>query len=693
MGDANLSTDALDAAFAAALGADYTRADAVKQDAQAQGDFLLQRAFEAGYDSIETFASEVPTRFAQAAHEWRSRGALDSPDRISGIEKTYEDPITKVASAIPSNSKPIQTSRDGRERQAAHARLETGRRAEEAGREIIEEQGRGTLDDLLLSSLAAKAEPDPTLNELRAHYPRIEWVRIASIMGEPRMEPYLSAWAAYVKDPSRASLGAYIRAANSIGELVDMQPDDYGVSIEDEGNIEGFHEDVIYELGERMRGKAQWSLLEVGTEASAFRDRDNGNVYKILYRREGGGAGVRVAAIKESGNTIEEIGATPVPIVDHLSDMRNKFAGLTFTEVVGVTESGDLITKQPYINGRKITPDDVRTWAKKWGHAVLPPSVGQTKTATPVLMRGHDGTYGIAFDLRGDNGFVQNREVHIFDPAIYPLTTSDKKIPAIRDAIREMAPPERFGAPDTAPGPLRNKDIRKRVKNSSKKDIETRARGLAPEITGRAENGPKVVLGNAWSVHTELRKVAFPAYKKLRDRGYEGSFEEFYREFTDTPITPQEAETFLDNYGVEFAKKERNDLDPDSRGVVDSYVLHEIYEAKMRLDRNVANDTSTRDLSKNEVRDLKEKLERDTKKLNDASALEAGAKELLRGKLKTFKSALGARGGAAKLGRLGEIIRQLEGMDKLDNRIARKYLVGIEQVLAGNSGSLADHFS
>jgi len=288
-------------------------------------------------------------------------------------------------------------------------------------------------------------------------------------------------------------------------------------------------------------------------------------------------------------------------------------------------------------------------------------------------------------------GYDKNGELFTIEASSITLdrlsgdTRNGKHAEFLEHMQRALSEEERFSAPadpEAEAEQISNPALRDRLKSTNKKDIKIRTDALAPQVTGRVENGKRIVLENAAATHKELRSITFNLFKKMKDAGYEGDFESFYRDFTDTPLTPKEADAYIKNFDIELKDTDRKSMDADRKRVVDDYVVHEMYEAVAQLDVRIESSEAAATSAAKEVVKLKERLEKYQVRYNDAIVLEREAVKGLKKQLQVFKRALKARGSTAEnLGRLAEIVRDLEGKRDLDNRISRKYLKGIEGLL------------
>ena len=394
-----------------------------------------------------------------------------------------------------------------------------------------------------------------------------------------------------------------------------------------------------------------------GSEHTVYPDPDSNRVIKITHPPEEG--------------AFRSVGAERGPdrsqsAYDYLHSLAssNKLFGsdIRLEGILIGPEGLRIVTSQPFVQGRRADPGQIQEALEAEGF--------ERTEAGDYTKEGFFLT-----DVNPSNVLASGNDLFFLDVQV--------------SAPHDFAlPEESFGSPNTL---LRNKDIRKRLRQSGIEGREERATGIAPEVAGREEAGKRIVLENSWATHRELEFTAFRIFKELRDKGlYEGDFDQFYREFTDTPITPAEAKQFIRNFDVEFFELDRTDLDPDRRRIVDDYLVRELFETNRKLDERIRKDRASERSLENELDSLNELLSTYQTKFNDATALEKEALEQLRGMLDRFKSAIGAKGGAAKLGRLGEVIRQLEGQTELDNRIARKYLLGIERLISAKRFSLFD---
>lgn len=94
--------------------------------------------------------------------------------------------------------------------------------------------------------------------------------------------------------------------------------------------------------------------LAEGVEATVYYDEGQEAVYKITWVDEGfaGGAHMAGAVVDYNGLIIPE-DPQRITLVQHLFRYahQNRHGGFVWTELVGLTESGDLVTKQPYVAG------------------------------------------------------------------------------------------------------------------------------------------------------------------------------------------------------------------------------------------------------------------------------------------------------------------------------------------------------
>lgn len=605
LGDPSLSTDRLDKAFADALGANYVRQDGMKQDAAAQIDFLLQRAFDAGYDNVNQWQLENPGQFAEATKEWRNRGALDSPDTLGSNynDAPENEALQKLERAGPS---PANQALD------------------EARREVR-------------NNSEAASGPEARLNNELVALTR--WAQPKGRVFDGNT--FFRGWTRQV-DRDRADGESELGGGGENLVYFDIKSDTWI-----KRNTLTAHENLtsfLRRIDAHNRIFPEAPLVFKGVLTDDFQKYDN-------YLD---GEGVSLNA---------DLPAHVVLAQRHVSSDRPLSGERIHREMIkrgfkGVVSRGIDIDRQVSLGMRYAEKGEVEQIEKYY----------------------HPEYEIYVDDLHEDNVFLEGDKVVFMDPGIEFPVDKEKPVEAR----------ERYGSPDVAPM-MRNKDIRKRIDKARINNKRERTAAIAPEVTGRVEEGKRIVLENAWTTHDELNRIAFPLYNKLREQGrFDGTYEEFYREFTDTPITPKEAKDYLDNFDIEYDQLSRSDLDTDRRRNVDDYLLHEIFETVNKLDKRVSSNTGARDAAVKELDKLSDKLETYQKKFNDASALEAEALSELRKMLSNFKRSLGAKGGAAKLGRLGEVIRQLEGKEQLDNRIARKYLLGIERLIASDRFAVFD---
>lgn len=256
--------------------------------------------------------------------------------------------------------------------------------------------------------------------------------------------------------------------------------------------------------------------------------------------------------------------------------------------------------------------------------------------------------------------------------------TTTNKLAFIDPMIRVAYPYEKAGTLQ-APAGHRNPEIRKKLKDVD----DSRTSALMPKVTGREEAGKKIVVENAWATHSELRDIAASIYDQMRkQKFYSADFDSFYQQFTATPMTPRQAREYLGGLEAGIDDVSRSDLDADQQRNVDDYLLTELYETRKMLEARVGDNSKQIDSLLKQIEREEARLHKHQVNYNNAEALERGAVDELKAYLKGFKKALGAKGGVAKLGKLGEVIRQLEGQQEIDNRIARKYTVGIERLIA-----------
>ena len=614
MGDPNLSTQALDKAFATALGAEYATDADIKTDAEKQGEFLLRRAFEAGYDSVNTFASEDISGFTEAAKQWRNGARLDSPDNIN----RYEPPENEALNSL---------ERAGSD--TASARLDDARRAVEDGQEAADNVSGGRPQTKSEADQLGRSLLDPQQQAL------LRWTQSQGLTLDA--DRLFRNWKRQV---DRDREDGYDEPGGGSENLVAYDPPQNRWTKINTLNYHLNHGSLLRRIDahNRLFSEAPLTLGGVITgDLSEFNDYigdDKGiysdaDVHVVLHQRH-----VNKTAPSPTGKEVA-------------AEMKRR-------GFKGVVSSG-------------FAEDDGRVL---WRYAK--PDENPTNFYHP--------DYEVfVSDLHPENVFREDGKIVFMDPMISFPWDFDKPI--------EEQGSDRLGSPDTV---LRNSDIRKRLQNSPINNREVRTAAIAPEVTGRAEKGKQIVLENAWATHQELRFAAFKLYKSLRDRKlFDGTFDQFYREYTDTPITPQEAETYIDNFEVEIEKLNRKDLSPDRKRAVDDYLIHEFYETIQKINKRTQSDSDARDSAVDEVTRLKDRLATYQKKYNDATALEAEALKQVRSMLDTFKRALNG-GKAAKLGRLGEVIRNLEGQKELDNRIARKYLLGIERLINAKRFDLFD---
>ena len=572
MGDAQLTTVEMEQALTEALGGTYTRKQSIKADNVRQGEFLLQKAFASGFDTVESWMLSGPRgikEFTAAAKEWREGERFAAPAAID--QSTPEQAADDLILAI--------------------MRMKDGAEPPKEGRTFTD-------NDLLIDVVDENHSLIQHLSDLGVG---IYYAYGPKELGHHGM--------------SKQTLGLF--------------------------SAEGGRPQIV--LNDGMRSTRFTEVLRHEAIHVA---------HYLLLRNDKENLKLNKLAVKEmlSSSYINEEMPGLYPGWENLSDL-GKFAEVVVKLLEGKLE-GTLEGKLPNASAEylgRLTRFIRQLFSGAKGHTDL---IRMTRKVETAFLDLQDGKLERDFEIGADFN---------------------------------------YGGPQSSVEQISNPALRDRLKSTNKKDIKIRTDALAPQVTGRVENGKRIVLENAAATHKELRSITFNLFKKMKDAGYEGDFESFYRDFTDTPLTPKEADAYIKNFDIELKDTDRKSMDADRKRVVDDYVVHEMYEAVAQLDVRIESlEAADAALVKKVVR-MQDRLEKYNVRYNDAIVLEReGAKELGR-QLKTFGRALKARGGAAEnLGRLGEIVRDLEGKRNLDNRIARKYLKGIEGLLNAPDFELFD---
>lgn len=554
MGDAQLTTVEMEQALAEALGGTYARKQSIKADNVRQGEFLLQKAFAAGFDTVESWMLSGPKgikEFTAAAKEWREGERFAAP----------ADPDDLILEIM---------------------RMMDGAEPPKGGRTYTD-------NDLLLDVVDENQSLIQHLSDLGVG---IYYAYGPKELGHHGM--------------SKKMLGLF--------------------------SAEGGRPQIV--LNDGMRSTRFTEVLRHEAIHVA---------HYLLLRNDKENLKLNKLAVKEmlSSSYINEEMPGLYPGWENLSDL-GKFAEVVVKLLEGKLE-GTLEGKLPNASAEylgRLTRFIRQLFSGAKGHTDL---IRMTRKVETAFLDLQDGKLERDFEVGADFN---------------------------------------YGGPQPSVEPISNPALRDRLKATNKKDIKVRTDALAPQVTGRVENGKRIVLENAAATHKELRSITFNLFKKMKDAGYEGDFESFYRDFTDTPLTPKEADAYIKNFDIELKDTDRKSMDADRKRVVDDYVVHEMYEAVAQLDVRIESSEAAAAIATKEVVKLKERLEKYQVRYNDAIVLEREAVKGLKKQLQVFKRALKARGSTAEnLGRLAEIVRDLEGKRDLDNRISRKYLKGIEGLL------------
>ena len=379
-----------------------------------------------------------------------------------------------------------------------------------------------------------------------------------------------------------------------------------------------------------------------GSEHSVYEDARTGRVVKVTHA-----VGATFGHSNNALDYLYELAAS-----NKLFDDDIRLEGILITD-----EGTQIVTSQPFVKGRKATRGEIHTYLTK--------VLGLKKDNVANYKNEEEGIS--VTDVAPVNAIAyenENGEIEVI-PIDFQVSAPDGYV-------------EGDGWLN-APSGHRNKDIQKKLKDTEK----DRAEKLVPEVEGLEDTGKNIIAQNAYTTHAELRDIAMPLYASLKQQKlFEGDFDSFYRKYTATPVTPSEAREYIGNLEADISDLSRTDLDKNQQRNVDDYILPEVYEARNKLQAALARSSKDTKQYEAQIEAEEKKLERHQSDYNNAEALERGAVSELKGYLKGFKKALSAKGAVAKLGRLGEIIRQLEGKKEVDNRIARKYTLGIERLIA-----------
>lgn len=323
-----------------------------------------------------------------------------------------------------------------------------------------------------------------SIEPLRDVVPRCEWSAWVERTGAPDALDVHKAWERL--DATDAGAAEFMRTVHLVADKYRRGENELAGYFERKPNfalVSELYVDLLENIYRLGRGPLR--LILVGNEALAFRDAAHGIFYKLVLNRGSGTAGLRAAGIYEGplyrvvpkgvieggpvfhdrakaieiadtvAGTVTELeprlialGSCGIPLVEQLLGSRNRFPGFVFTEIVGITPTGDLVVKQAEAKGRPPNAAAVKKWARHHGHAVLPsayhPQLQTESLATPVLMQDKAGEFAVALDLRARNGKISaSGRVEIFDPMILPLARSEvEESPILRTAAKGCATPD-----------------------------------------------------------------------------------------------------------------------------------------------------------------------------------------------------------------------------------------------------------
>jgi len=255
--------------------------------------------------------------------------------------------------------------------------------------------------------------------------------------------------------------------------------------------------------------------------------------------------------------------------------------------------------------------------------------------------------------------------------------------------IPSMAAAETFGAVGAGALPQRlinqkNAQVLLNAVNRPSSSKRDRENVLNPNVGGH--NNPEMVLQTADAVSNELRSIL-----NLKDAiGADDpviaamSLEQFWARYIDTPITPDQAQTFLNSKGIPFSRKTFEEMKADEPDRARSVAFHTAREHNENWRHNVEKQRAEVDvLAQYETQlDQLEALSNETEvELNDAKNKAQQARRQLISDLNGLKRNLRGKGAQlGNLGRLGAIINQLEG--QITEPVARQYVKAIEKLLA-----------
>jgi hypothetical protein len=212
-------------------------------------------------------------------------------------------------------------------------------------------------------------------------------------------------------------------------------------------------DEAAAELRERFENRETTGapLVEegAGAEAKAYKD-DHGNIYKITPVRNN----VLGIDIKEGTLTLRADqpplfnGRGEVPLLERL-EAANGLRGHAVTELVGITEDGRLITKQPNLGRVEPQAADLERWAKENGHKVLPQQMederfGGDSNVMP-LMSDANGEKWLHLDYNGRNSrMLPDGSAVPFDLVSHRLSLEEQKAISKRFSTRFSSPQEQI---------------------------------------------------------------------------------------------------------------------------------------------------------------------------------------------------------------------------------------------------------
>ena len=196
--------------------------------------------------------------------------------------------------------------------------------------------------------------------------------------------------------------------------------------------------------------------LANGTEATVFIDRQKKFVYKLTPIDENI---LDVPYIADDSPVYAKLRAHP--LCDQFGDITifqrnliyNLLPGLAKTELLAITASERVVTKQPYLGDTEPTQKELSVWAERHGYHVLPPQADDpirvpgsdlpetegASSAMPLLYH-HEGVVYLGVDVVPRNARkLPNGEIYVFDWTARPIYQSEIEAnPEIKNGLDVM---------------------------------------------------------------------------------------------------------------------------------------------------------------------------------------------------------------------------------------------------------------